>query len=212
MRLALVLTAALLAAAPLAFADGVAGRTIDRGVRGPGPAASPLTPAEISAGERRTDARPALTQASPAGYEWGIYRFGGTYSVIGSTSPAACEASCGADASCTAWSFVDTYGTAEARCELKRGAGRAEENNLAVSGLSPSFVASYTGMGEAAPEPVILDGGPDAPLAGFSAPPASDVGAASAADAAAQAGKTPAGLALLGADPVISYTPVAPLP
>lgn len=76
-------------------------------------------------------------QAAPGGHETWRYRRGATYQILRLDDPFACEAACAAEAVCLAWSFVETDGSAEPRCELKRGAGRQEENRLATSGVQP---------------------------------------------------------------------------
>ncbi len=130
-----------------AQADGKPGRT-----RSAGPAPATSAPAPLDrAAERLTPAKSAA-----AGHEIEIYRFGGTYSVLAGTTVAACEATCGGDTSCKAWSFVDAYGAAGARCELKRSAGRKEENLLATSGLSPELKARFLGR-PTMPDPVDRD-------------------------------------------------------
>ena len=76
-------------------------------------------------------------QAPPGGHETWRYRRGATYQILRLDNPFACEAACATEAICLAWSFVETDGSAEPRCELKRGAGRQEENRLATSGVQP---------------------------------------------------------------------------
>ena len=76
-------------------------------------------------------------QAPPAGHETWRYRRGATYQILRLDNVFACEAACATEAICLAWSFVETDGSAEPRCELKRGAGRQEENRLATSGVQP---------------------------------------------------------------------------
>ncbi len=80
--------------------------------------------------------------ANPA-HERYKYRHGATYSVGPGSTADACEITCGEDAVCQAWSFVEAYGGAEARCELKRGGGRTEENLLATSGISPRIHTDF---------------------------------------------------------------------
>lgn len=46
---------------------------------------------------------------------------------------------------CQAWSYVAGYGLAAARCELKQGGGKSEENLLAISGVSPRVDAVIWG-------------------------------------------------------------------
>jgi len=93
------------------------------------------------------------------GHERFRYRHGATYAVIDGTTPLACQISCGDDDACHAWSFVEAYGGAPARCELKRGGGKSEENLLATSGVSPRTDAALWGVTtlEAAPA-VTLEG------------------------------------------------------
>ena len=76
-------------------------------------------------------------QAEASGHETWRYRRGATYQILRLDDPFACEVACAAEAICLAWSFVETDGSAEPRCELKRGAGRQEENRLATSGVQP---------------------------------------------------------------------------
>ena len=90
------------------------------------------------------------------GQEAGIYRFGATYSVIPGETASACQTSCADDAMCVAWSYVATFEGADARCELKRGGGKARANPLATSGVSPTLAAKF--IPEPKPE---LEGGPD---------------------------------------------------
>lgn len=90
------------------------------------------------------------------GQETGIYRFGATYSVTPVETASACQASCADDAMCVAWSYVATFEGADARCELKRGGGKARPHPLATSGVSPTLAAKF--IPEPKPE---LEGGPD---------------------------------------------------
>ncbi|MEX1252687.1 MAG: tetratricopeptide repeat protein [Hyphomonas sp.] len=76
-------------------------------------------------------------QPAVSGHEAWRYRHGATYQILRLTDPFACEAACATEAICQAWSFVETDGSAEPRCELKRAAGRQEENRLATSGVQP---------------------------------------------------------------------------
>jgi hypothetical protein len=79
------------------------------------------------------------------GHEVYSYRHGATYKVDTGSTALACEAACGDDGVCQTWSFVEAYGSSGARCELKRGFGKPEENLLATSGISPRVDASYWG-------------------------------------------------------------------
>ena len=90
------------------------------------------------------------------GQEPGIYRFGATYSIIAGETASACQTSCADDAQCVAWSYVATFEGADARCELKRGGGKARTNPLATSGVSPTLAAKF--IPEPKPE---LEGGPE---------------------------------------------------
>ena len=90
------------------------------------------------------------------GQEPGTYRFGATYSIIAGETASACQTSCAADDMCVAWSYVATFEGSEARCELKRGGGKARPDPLATSGVSPSLAAKF--IPEPKPE---LEGGPD---------------------------------------------------
>ena len=91
------------------------------------------------------------------GQEAGVYRFGATYSVIPGETASACQTSCADDQQCVAWSYVATFEGADARCELKRGGGKARDNPLATSGVSPTLAAKF--IPEPKPE---LEGGPEA--------------------------------------------------
>jgi TPR repeat protein len=99
------------------------------GKAGPLPARPDITPLEAWA--------EMPGQAEASGHETWRYRRGATYKIFRLDDPSACEAACAAEAICLAWSFVETDGSAEPRCELKRGAGRQEENRLATSGVQP---------------------------------------------------------------------------
>ena len=85
------------------------------------------------------------------GHEIHRYRHGSTYKVNAGSTADACQAACGEDSICQSWSFVEAYGSAGARCELKRGSGKSEENLLATSGVSPRVDASYWGESRTAP-------------------------------------------------------------
>lgn len=122
MRLAMLIAAACLGAATVAHADGKDEKTL---------LVPPIAPLEATGAE----AAP-LPVSLPPGHEPETYRFGATYSVMDAASALACEAACDDALSCQAWSFVDTYGASAARCELKRGQGRKEENRLATSGIA----------------------------------------------------------------------------
>lgn len=145
MRLAMLIAAACLGLAASAHADGKEGKTLS--VR-------PIAPLEATG----TVTEAAYTPA-PASHEPNIYRFGATYSVVDTASALACETACDEDVSCKAWSYVDTYGASPARCELKRGQGRKEENPLATSGVANRLKTAILGdMPEPAPAPQIDPG------------------------------------------------------
>lgn len=147
MRLAILLAAtALLGLA--AGADGVSGKAVSS------PGIDPLTATGTS----------AYSGPQTPGHEIHRYRHGSTYKVDVGTTADACEAACGEDGVCQSWSFVEAYGSAAARCELKRGSGKSEENLLATSGVSPRVDASYWGDANvAAPAPsTMLSGEADA--------------------------------------------------
>ncbi|HRJ02141.1 MAG TPA: PAN domain-containing protein [Hyphomonas sp.] len=128
MRLAALIAAtAILGLA--AHADGVSKRAVKS------PSVSPLEATDASYGPSK----------APPGHEVGRYRHGATYSVIDADSALACQAACGDDGVCQAWSYVAGYGSAAARCELKQGGGKAEENLLAISGVSPRVDAVIWG-------------------------------------------------------------------
>lgn len=135
---------ALIAAAALiglgAAADGKSGKTLK---------SAPAAPLEA------TDAS-LVPAAVPPGHEAGIYRHGATYTVLTGETAFACEAACGDDGVCHAWSFVDAYGSSGARCELKRGGGKPEQNLLATSGVSPRLDAVIWGT-DAPPAPAESD-------------------------------------------------------
>lgn len=85
-------------------------------------------------------AAPSVKTEAPAptpGHELGLYRFGSTYRTVESASPEACQALCGSDKACYAWSHVRAAYSVHARCELKRSGGRVEKNPAATSGYSP---------------------------------------------------------------------------
>lgn len=150
MRLALMIAAACIGLAASAHADGKEGKTMS---------VPPIAPLEA------TGNKAALEPAAlPAGHERNTYRFGATYSVTDATSALACEAACDDEMSCKAWSFVDAYGASPARCELKRGQGKKEENLLATSGVATKLKEAALGeqvAPAAAPvaEPGQLQGG-----------------------------------------------------
>jgi len=76
-------------------------------------------------------------QDAISGHETWLYRHGATFRLLPLTDAFACEAACAGEPVCVAWSFVAADGPSAARCELKRGAGRQEENRLATSGVRP---------------------------------------------------------------------------
>lgn len=133
------LASMLLIAACLSLSAHADGKPRQARTADSAPAMTAPAPLERQA-ERRSPAK-----ATPIGHETEIYRFGGTYSVNPGTTASACEITCGEDMACKAWSFVDAYGSSAARCELKRSAGRSEENLLATSGLSPALKARFLG-------------------------------------------------------------------
>lgn len=139
MRLAALIAAtAILGLA--AHADGVARKAVKT------PGVSPLEATEASYG-------PSVV---PPGHEAGRYRHGATYAVVDAGSALACQAACGDDGMCQAWSYVAGYGSADARCELKQGGGKSEENLLATSGISPRLDTVIWGT-VSAPVPVESD-------------------------------------------------------
>ncbi len=100
----------------------------------------------------------AWSEPVSPGHEVYRYRHGATYRIDAGSTAYACEAACGDDAVCQAWSFVQEYGSAGARCELKRGGGKSEENLLATSGVSPRVTASYWGEASVAAASDTLSG------------------------------------------------------
>jgi hypothetical protein len=136
MRIA-VLVAAAVVVGLVAQADGVSRRAVTS------PDLDRLTASDSAA-----SSGPAVP-----GHEQYRYRHGATYAVETGSTALACETACGADAVCQAWSFVEAYGESPARCELKQGGGKSEENLLATSGVSPRVDAAYWGVVEAAPPP-----------------------------------------------------------
>lgn len=150
MRLALMIAAACVGIASIAYADGKDGQTLS---------VPPVAPLEATGTQALYE--PATL---PPGHEPNAYRFGATYAVIDSDAPLACETACNDDLSCKAWSFVETYGGSPARCELKRGQGRKEENPLATSGVASALKKVVLGdapapAAPAAAEPGQLQGG-----------------------------------------------------
>lgn len=150
MRFAMLIAAVCLGLAASAHADGKEGKTMS---------VPPVSPLEATGTEAMYE-----PTALPVGHERDVYRFGATYDVVETSSALACEAACDDEMSCKAWSFVETYGASPARCELKRGQGKKEENRLATSGIANSLKTAVLGeepQPEAAPvsEPGQLDGG-----------------------------------------------------
>ncbi len=142
MRLAILFAAtALLGLA--AGADGVSRKAVSS------PEMDRLTATEVSRGP------------APRGHEVDRYRHGSTYQVDAGSTALACQVACGDDEVCQSWSFVEAYGSAAARCELKRGAGKSEENLLATSGVSPRVDVSYWGETTVEAEPETLSGESD---------------------------------------------------
>jgi len=84
----------------------------------------------------------SLTQEETAparpGQHQGIYRFGATYEFSNTASADDCQKLCNTRPACFAWSYIQAFDTGSSRCELKRGAGKAEYNPRAVSGISSS--------------------------------------------------------------------------
>ncbi len=107
--------------------------------------------------DRLTATEASRGPASP-GHEVYRYRHGSTYRVDAGSTALACQAACGNEAICQSWSFVEAYGSSGARCELKRGAGKSEENLLATSGVSPRVDASYWGEASVEAQPDTLSG------------------------------------------------------
>ncbi|WP_213272726.1 PAN domain-containing protein [Hyphomonas sp.] len=150
MRFAILIAAACLGFAASALADGKEGKTMS---------VPPISPLEATGTEAMYE-----ETALPAGHERDVYRFGATYNVVESSSALACEAACDDEMSCRSWSFVDTYGASPARCELKRGQGKKEENRLATSGIANRLRTAALGE---MPQPAVapasdpgqLDGG-----------------------------------------------------
>ena len=149
--------------------------------------AGPSTSAAPAPLDRR-DGPSGPARSLPIGYEIETYRFGGTYAAGPGTTVQACEAACGEDLACKAWSFIDAYGSAQARCEMKRSAGRAEENLLATSGLSPALKAGFLGT------PAVADPVDRSQLIG-------DANSVAA----------PKDIRLMASVPVLTYRPVEPL-
>lgn len=131
MRLAMLIAVACLGLAAGASADGKEEKTVS---------APPISPLEATGQE----AAPLPVSAAP-GHEPSTYRFGATYIVIDGGDALACETACDDEFSCQAWSFVDSYGASPARCELKRGQGRKEENRLATSGVATKLKTAALG-------------------------------------------------------------------
>lgn len=141
MRLATLIAATTLLGLA-AQADGVARKSVKS------PSVTPLEATDASYG-------PGSLKAPP-GHEIGRYRHGATYAVVDADSALACQSACGDDSQCQAWSWVAGYGSAAARCELKQGSGKPEENLLAISGVSPRVDAVIWGT-YAPPAPASSD-------------------------------------------------------
>ncbi len=86
--------------------------------------------------------RKAITHAE-AGFQSGLYYFGGTYRRLLADTPESCAALCSADARCLAWSQLPQGPESAAVCELKRNGGLPEARPLAVSGRSPRHEAVF---------------------------------------------------------------------
>ena len=86
--------------------------------------------------DRPGETAEAEEQSYVPGQQAGIYRFGATYDYLFTDTASECQAACNADAECFAWSHVEALYSGNSRCELKHGAGRAERNGLATSGIS----------------------------------------------------------------------------
>lgn len=139
MRLATLIAAACLGLAASAHADGKDGKTLS---------VPPIAPLEA------TGMVNEAAYTAPPSHEPNIYRFGATYSVTDTPSALACEMACDGDASCKAWSYVNSYGASPVRCELKAGQGRREENPLATSGVATKLKTATLGETQApAPTP-----------------------------------------------------------
>ena len=68
------------------------------------------------------------------------YRYGGTYKTVNASTPNSCASLCGQEQVCLAWSYQrQTRGFGGARCELKSTIGRAVNNPLMISGISPQL-------------------------------------------------------------------------
>jgi hypothetical protein len=127
------------ALALLALSAGADGKT------GPKPARPDVTPLQEWAQIPGQDV--------VSGHETWLYRHGATFRLLPLTDAFACEAACADEPVCVAWSFLEADGPSAARCELKRGAGRQEENRLATSGVRPQ------------PRPQVLNAFPSTQLA-----------------------------------------------
>lgn len=137
MRLVSLIAAACLGLAAMAHADGKEGQKS---------AAPPVAPLEA------TGAGGEMTPISlPPIYEAGIHRFGATYAVREAATPLACASACDDAPVCAAWTFIDAYGAAPARCELKRSAGKKEDNPLAISGMATRVKQDMFGAAPALP-------------------------------------------------------------
>lgn len=176
--------------------------------------------AVVTAAKTPENAAQQLTPArdAPAGHEIDTYRFGATYASRPGSSVLACETTCGDDLACAAWSFVEAYGAADARCDLKRSAGRAEENLLATSGLSPARNMQVHGR---APVAAPIDR--DQLLSDASAAPGERLLVSSTPvlmytpgviqpPAAPAPVATPTGITLPMSEPIVSYTAGTPVP
>ena len=68
------------------------------------------------------------------------YRYGGTYKTVNASTANSCASLCGQEQVCLAWSYQrQTRGFGGARCELKSTIGRAVNNPLMISGISPQL-------------------------------------------------------------------------
>jgi len=144
MRLAMLIAAACLGLAASAHADGKDGKTFS---------VPPIAPLEA------TGAMHDAAYTAPPSHEPNTYRFGATYSVVDTATALICETACDGDASCKAWSFVDAYGASPARCELKAGQGRKEENPLATSGVATKLKTATLGETQAPAAVTVADPG-----------------------------------------------------
>ncbi len=104
-----------------------------------------------------------VSAQQPYSNEPNTYRYGGTYKTVNASTADSCASLCGQEQTCLAWSYQrQTRGFGGSHCELKSTIGRAVNNPLMISGISPQLSSQGQASRRSLRSAGTLLGGPNA--------------------------------------------------